>query len=239
MPKYIILILNVHSLLYCMEQTKVLDYTCISNILFPKPQLNAYNLITVYNPYILNKKDIHSHLATIHEYLTSSGELHGLVRTQTNNISLPEEAFLNVYFKIYETNLYKPKQTITFNDIPSVAHLKAKYFTDDELKEIIWSNGYTIVSCENKIYENIITNKSAYKEEIKNAFIHAVRNFELSKNEKELLSKELIKHIIQQSKKNHFNQIIESWEFTEIKLSKIENLRPPIFINDSLLSEKL
>jgi len=217
-------------------ETTSFDYTRTQNPLFTKPQTNTYNIVTLYDPHMLNKKNIAIHLNNIHEYLTLSGEFHGFIRTQTNSLSIPEIVFLDIYSEIYKSTLHKTQQTIKLEDEPSIINLKLTYLSDDELKEIIWSKGYVVISYENKIYENIIPNTSEYKQALKSAFVNAVHNYQLPKKKIELFSKQLIKLVIQQTKKNYLDQLIESWNFTEIKLSKIGH-HPPIYLNNSLLSE--
>lgn len=222
---YTILIFFIYLSSPCMEPT-TLDYTQL-DILQQKPQPHSYDLVTLYDPYILNKTNIASHLTTIHEYLKSSGQFHAFLRTQSNTVSHQEEAFLGIYAKIFPQS----------KDLPSVDNLTAKYLTDDELKEIIWSYGYNVIAYDNnRTYEHIL-NKSEYKQRIKNAFLDATPNIRLSQYEIDLFSKQLVKSIIKQCKKDYLDQCIESWNFTEILLSKADNNRPVIFLNNSLLSE--
>ncbi len=66
MLKYIILAFSLYSPLHCMETTSF-DYTRTQNPLFTKPQTNTYNIVTLYDPHMLNKKNIATHLNNIHE----------------------------------------------------------------------------------------------------------------------------------------------------------------------------
>lgn len=211
-------------------------YALIRNLFFRKPQHTIYDLVTVYNPYMLNKKNIILHLKNIHDYLTPSGKFCGFIRTQTNNISVPEQAFATVYSQIYQLTHHKTEQTITSEDLLSAINLKSECFTDDELKEIIWSNGYDIISYKNKIYETAIYNTCEYKKTLKSTFIHNIRHHNLSETTIKQLKKQFIKLITKESKRNNLNQLIESWNFTKITLCKANNLRPTLFINNSLLS---
>jgi hypothetical protein len=257
MQKYIILVLSVCSPLYCMKSLIdkespdyfknliVLSYdgcedhaihiaktaklvhsntmSCynpkkyphIENLFFRQPQHNIYDLVTVYNPHMLNKKNILTHLKTIYNCLAPSGTFCCFMRTQTNNISVPEQAFATVY---------------------SQTHSSAQYFTDDKLKEIIWSNGYEILSYTNETYETVIDNTYDYQETIKEAFAHNIRHHNLPEPTIQQRTEQLIELVIQQSKKNNLNQLIESWNFTKIILSKADQPRPSLFINNSLLS---
>jgi hypothetical protein len=192
----------------------------IKNLFFREPQQHAYDLITVYNPYMLNKKNILIHLKNVHDYLTSSGKFCFFIRTQTNNIPVPEQAFATIYSQI------------------STINLQLHYFTDDQLKEIIWANGYNIVSYQNKTYETVIHNTYDYKETLKAAFIHNIRHHNLPEKTVQQLTEQLIGLVMQRNKKNDLGKLIESWNFTKITLCKTDKLRPPVFLNNSLLSTK-
>ena len=208
----------------------------IKNLFFRTPQQNTYDLVTIYNPYMLNKNNIISHLKTIHDYLTPSGKFCCLIRTQTNNISVPVQAFATVYSQINQSTHHTTEQTITSEDMPTEINLKSEYFTDNELKEIIWSSEYNIISYKNQIYETAIDNTCEYKKTLKSTFIHNIRHHNLSETKIKQLKKQFVKLVIKQSKRNNLNQLIESWNFTKITLCKANNLRPTLFINNSLLS---
>lgn len=197
----------------------------IKNLFFREPQQNTYDLVTVYNPYMLNKKNILIHLKAIHNYLAPSGKFCFLIRTKANTLSVPEQAFATIFPHEYlSTQRAKEEQ------------IKANYFTDDELKELIWSNGYNINVYENKTYETILPDIHDYQEALAATFIHNIRHTNVSKTITQQLTEQFIQLVMQQSKRNRRNQIIESWNFTKIILCKTDKLRPPVFLNNSLLS---
>ena len=197
----------------------------IKNLFFRQPQQNIYDLVTVYDPYMLNKNNILIHLKAIYDYLAPSGKLCFFIRTQTNNISIPEQALITVYSEISSLSQQTKNEFI-----------KSRYFTDDKLKEIIWSNGYNISSYQGKTYETVIQDIYEYQETLKATLLHNIRHQNLSEKTIEKLTEQLINLVMQQSKKNCFNQLIESWNFTKITLCKTDRLRPPVFLNNSLLS---
>jgi hypothetical protein len=203
-------------------------YPEIQNLFFRTPQHNAYDLVTIYNPCMLNKKNIIGHLKAIHDYLAPSGKFCFFTRTQTNTVSVQEQAFATMYSQIVQLNQHTKEDTI-----------KSNYFFDNELKEIIWKNGYNISVYQNQTYETIIHNRCDYKETLKATFMHNIRHHNLSETTIKQLTKQFIQLVMQHSKRNHLDQLVESWNFTKITLTKKDQLRPPVFINDSLLSTKL
>lgn len=188
----------------------------IKNLFFREPQHNTYDLITVYNPYMFNTNNILIHLKSIHNYLTLSGKLHFFIRTQSNDIPVAEQAFATIYSQI---STVKPQSN----------------YTDQQLKDIIWANGYNIDLYENKTYETVITNEYEYKETLKATFMYNIRHCNLPETKIQNLKEQFAELVIQRSKKNDLGQLIESWNFTKIVLCKADKLRPPVFLNNSLL----
>lgn len=197
------------------------------NLFLRSPQGAIYDRVTVYDPYMLNKKNIDSHLKNIHNCLTPSGKFCGMIRTQTNNISIPEQAFFIIYSQM--------RQLPYDDDVQKT--MRSNYLTDNELKKIILANGYAIEFYENNFYETVIHNKCEYKKMLKERFIHNVRHLALPLETIKQYKKMLVQLIKQYSKRNNSRQIIECWNFTKITLCKADN--PPIFLNNSLLLTEL
>jgi len=194
----------------------------IQNLFFRQPQHNAYDLVTIYDPYMLNKKNIIAHLKAIHDYLAPSGKFCFFIRTKKNSISVPEQLFATVY-----TEKYQPITT-----------LQSNYFIDDELKKIIWANGYNIVSYEDKIYKTVIQDKYNYLENLAITFVENMRHRNLSISTMQEFMEQFMILIMQHNEEHNPGQLIESWNFTKITLTKTDQLRPPLFINNSLLSKE-
>lgn len=199
-------------------------YPEIKNLFFRKPQNNAYDLVSIYNPYMLNKKNIIVHLKAIHNYLAPSGRFSFFIRTRTNTISAQEQAFATVYSQISQVTHH------------TTTTLQSNYFTDDELKKIIWSNGYNILFYQDKIYETVIDNEDCYKETLKAILLDNIRHRNVSETTIQQLTEQLIEIVMQRNRRNYLGQLIESWSFTKITLCKTDKLRPPLFVNNSLLS---
>lgn len=233
MLKYIILTFSLYQPVHCMESLITLDTAPLS-----AAQKNVYDLVVIDNPYMLNKENILNHLQIIYNCLALSGKFYGLIRTQTNDLSVPEKVFLDIYSHIYQSTLHKEQEPIDSADQPATLNLKSKYLIDDDLKEMIWSNGYHIISYKNKIYQTIIQNKSEYKETLKSTFINNICNFKLSEEAIKLFCAQFVKLVMKQCQKDNLGQLIESWNFTKIKLCKTENLQPSLYINNLPLSKE-
>ena len=120
---------------------------------------------------MLNKNNIILHLKSIHNYLTPSGKFCGFIRTETNNIPVAEEAFAIINSQINQAIHHKTEQII---------NLQSTRLTDDQLKEIIWSNGYDIIYYKNEFYETVIDNTDEYKKALISAAIHNIRHHTLA-----------------------------------------------------------
>jgi hypothetical protein len=212
-------------------------YAPVKNLLFTKAQDNMYDLVTIYDPHVLNKENIRNHLTDIQNYLKSSGKLYAVIKTQTNPPSIPEIIFGHLYSKIYKASRDEIQEIINSLDFSSITNLELDYLTDEQLKEIIYSSGYHIISYKNKLYTSIILNAAEYEQALRLAFINNISSLQFSEETQRLLSSLFVNLVINTCEKNEYNQLIESWNFTKIELCKAESQRPHVFINESLIAE--
>lgn len=88
-------------------------YAPVKNLIFTKTQSNFYDIVTIYNPTILDKKSLLTQLTdNIRTYLKVDGEIHALIRTQNNYLSIENAAFLTLYPEIYELLSPEQKQNV-------------------------------------------------------------------------------------------------------------------------------
>jgi len=195
-------------------------YAHINNLIFTTPQPDLYDVVTIYNPNILNKKRMIYRLCDMHKHLKLNGELHALIQTQTHYPSIFGAAFLTLYPQIYQSLSSEKQQQIKPKNHPSVISFQSKYFTDEEVKDEIWSGGYDVISSKEIVYE-IIMHAAEIKKLLKATILTGIEGCELSEETKKLLYKQFISLVFNQCKRNNEDQVIIPSKATKIHLRNV------------------
>ena len=194
-------------------------YAHVNNLRFTIPQLDLYDVVTIHNPNLLNKKEMFHQLGCfIKKYLKSNGEVHALIQTQKHYPSIHEIAFLELYPHIYKLLSLEKQQQINPQFHHPAVKLQSHYLTDEKAKDTIWSCGYDIISCRETIYEEIMTT-AEIKKMLKSNLLDIVQECDFSQETKKLLSKQYVSLVLNQCKKNlDLDQVIIPFKVTKIHL---------------------
>jgi len=167
-------------------------------------------------PRLLEDKDglfLRYDLFAIRDYIKTDGTLLGMIRTQTNDVSIPQFVCTDLYTQIYEAmpleerNHFDPNQKIP---------------TDDEAKKDILEMGYDIISYAPENYNILITNKPEFKCRLRNFFSEVLTCLKITGAQNYQLLNDLVKTSIKQLKKNDNQELIYPYNITEITLRKKE-----------------
>ena len=195
-------------------------YAHIKNLTFTTPQSKFYDVVTIYNSNILNKKNMIWQLSdTIKEYLKINGEIHALVRTQKHFPSIGEAVFLILYPQVYELLSTEKKGQVKEKWHPLNFDITSKnqFLTDAKMKEDIWLSGYDIISYKEIVYETIM-DLAKTKKVIKSDFLKMIEECEFSKEIQKSLYKQFLLLILDKYKRNDIGEVIIPTNATKIHL---------------------
>jgi len=194
-------------------------YAHVKNLMFTKPQSKFYDVITIYKSNLLSKEIMLVQLANVKDYLKEDGEIHALIQTQSNCLSIENNVMLEFYPRIYECFSLEMKQQLGEKRQPRclVEGFKSAFFTDDEIKETVWTAGYKILSYKEIEYEDVMKIVEI-KKILKSDFLTIIEEAEFLKETKKLLWKEFIALIFNKYKKNDNGDVIVPVKATKIHL---------------------
>jgi len=208
-------------------------YAYVQNLKFIKPQSKFYDIITIYRSNLLSKEVMLDRLAIyVKGCLKEDGEIHALVTTQSNCFSIENSVMLTFYPRMYECFSLKMKQQLGEKKQPCgvVKGFKSAFFTDDEVKEIVWQAGYKILSYKEIEYEDVMK-IGEIKKILKSDFLKIIEECEFLKETKKLLSKEFIALILNKYKKNDNGDAIVPVKATKIHLRNKGPMRLRLNVN--------
>jgi len=208
-------------------------YAHVKNLIFTKPQSKVYDVITIYTSNLLCKEIMLDRLAIdVKGYLKEDGEIHALVTTQSNCLSIENSVMLEFYPRIYECFSLEMKQQLGEKRQPCgvVEGFKSACSTDDEIKDDIWKAGYKILSYKEIEYEDIMK-IGEIKKILKSDFFKLIEECEFLKETAKLLWKEFIALILNKYKKNGNGDVIVPVKATKIHLRNKGPMRLRLNVN--------